>query len=183
MFHAQVCASQLLLQACRCWPLSEQNKLLRRAANRHIQKVADDTSTIRNSASSVASHADSSSCSRQSSIGDKEFEFDNTVMRALAYQRIYKNQYSKLTTQSSANSRSYTVTDEVYASSALSPHTPSFSNSVEHSYRAGHFAPAVGPPFHVHSSLVRSRGGPFGSARNTWSTKVGPNFLASRSGR
>lgn len=40
-------------------------------------------------------------------------------MRALAYQRIYENQRSKLTTQSSANSRSYTDTDKVYASGAL----------------------------------------------------------------
>ncbi|KAF3399651.1 Ankyrin-2 [Talaromyces pinophilus] len=89
--HSQVRALNLLLQACQCRTSTEQLELLRRAENRHIiQKVADDTMTLRSTIGSAAgSQIDSQSISgRQlSSVGETEFEFDSTLIATSAYQR------------------------------------------------------------------------------------------------
>lgn len=71
---------------------SEQAELLRKAESRQIiQKVADDTATLR-TRSYAASRADSSSVTNgQSQMGDTVFDFDDTVVSSLAYRRAFQH--------------------------------------------------------------------------------------------
>lgn len=78
---------------------TEQVELLRKTENRQIiQKVADDTVTLRTRSlySASASRADSVSITRgQPSVGATEFEFDDAVLNSLAYQRAIQHQHSQ----------------------------------------------------------------------------------------
>lgn len=74
---------------------SEQVELLRKAESRQIiQKVADDTASLRTRSNYAASRADSSSLTnRQSQMGDTVFDFDDTVVSSFAYRRALQHSF------------------------------------------------------------------------------------------
>ncbi|PGH14768.1 hypothetical protein AJ80_05812 [Polytolypa hystricis UAMH7299] len=90
--HSQVLALQLLLQACQCRSTTDQVNLLRKAENqRIIQKVVNDTATLKSLSmtSAANSRRDSSVTSvRGSTIGETVFDFDDNVVSAAAYRRV-----------------------------------------------------------------------------------------------
>ncbi|KAF9892168.1 hypothetical protein FE257_002574 [Aspergillus nanangensis] len=122
--RSQVLALQLLLQACQCRSSSEQIDLLRRVENRRIiQKVADDTATLRTSSTYAASsHADTLSIGRQQpSIAGTEFDFDRAVVASVPYRRALQHPRPKPETQSVISSGDHSrTTDEGYGSGFLS---------------------------------------------------------------
>lgn len=87
-----------------------------------IQKVADDTATLRTAMSTASSQADAASwTNRQSSVGDTVFDFDDTVVNAAAYRRALRHSRSKSKQQHPINRevsmRTFnTSSDEGYAS-------------------------------------------------------------------
>ena len=76
---------------------SEQIALLRKAENRQIiQKVADDTATLRTRSHHAMSCADSISLNNgQPSVGDTVFDFDDTVVNSRAYREALRHSRSK----------------------------------------------------------------------------------------
>ncbi|KAL1961782.1 hypothetical protein VTN77DRAFT_1069 [Rasamsonia byssochlamydoides] len=144
--HAQVRALNLLLQACQCRSSSEQIELLRKVESRRIiQKVADDTVTLRSRTSSaVGSQADSRSINnRLSSVGETNFDFDDALVSTDAYRRALQHSRSK----SDANaaivrdpSRRTVITssDEGYASHNTGTTIPARSLSTTSSGGKGH---------------------------------------------
>jgi len=115
---------------------SEQLELLRKTESRMIiQKVADDTATLRTAMSSAGSQADTASwTNRQSSVGDTVFDFDDTVVNAVAYRRALEHSRSKSEGQHQINRdvsrRTFnTSSDEGYASgtTGMVIQTPSLS--------------------------------------------------------
>lgn len=157
---------------------TEQLELLRRAENRHIiQKVADDTVTLRSTISSAASsQVDSLSINgRQlSSIGETEFEFDSALRRTLAYQR-QQGQFQRARIESALSQYSLeedvvlrrgpsvavsnTASDEGYVSRNV---TPSHSLSPNASIRRG---PSLGPNDSITPIHARSNSVSFGTQR------------------
>ncbi|KUL86276.1 hypothetical protein ZTR_08377 [Talaromyces verruculosus] len=177
--HSQVRALNLLLQACQCRTSTEQLELLRRAENRHIiQKVADDTMTLRSTIGSAAgSQIDSQSISgRQlSSVGETEFEFDSTLIATSAYQR-QQGQCQKSRIESAYLSQMHieedvrlrrgismatsdSASDEGYVSRNV---TPSHSLSPNTSIRRG---PSLGPNDSIIPNHARSNSVSFGTQR------------------
>ncbi|EED16830.1 ankyrin repeat protein [Talaromyces stipitatus ATCC 10500] len=174
--HSQVRALNLLLQACQCRSSTEQLELLRKVESRHIiQKVADDTVTLRSTISSVASsQVDSLSINsrRLSSVGDTEFEFDSTLMATLPYQRPRVQsqvvQMQPILPQVEANidfelrrgvsiSTSNSASDEGYASNNV---TPSQSLSPNTSLHRGQ---SLGPNDLIMLNHGRSKSVSFGT--------------------
>ncbi|ESZ93925.1 hypothetical protein SBOR_5684 [Sclerotinia borealis F-4128] len=89
--HGQVQALQLLLMAGQCRDAGTQKSLLALKENRRlIQKVADDTKSLRETQSSTASQISRSA--RQSifgsSLGGSVFEFERTLQQSHPYNNI-----------------------------------------------------------------------------------------------
>lgn len=157
---------------------TEQLELLRRAENRHIiQKVADDTMTLRSTIGSAAgSQIDAQSISgRQlSSVGETEFEFDSTLIATSAYQR-QQGQFRRPRIESALSqihleedvglrrgisvATSNSASDEGYISRNV---TPSHSLSPNTSIRRG---PSLGPNDSIIPNHARSNSVSFGTPR------------------
>lgn len=98
-FRSQVAALNLLIQAVHCHNATQQARLLEDPSNRRIiQKVADDTSTLRASrayteigstALSVISHEDST-------ISSATFDVDRELVNTNPYRKAKAHQESKL---------------------------------------------------------------------------------------
>ncbi|KAI4286724.1 MAG: hypothetical protein L6R35_004023 [Caloplaca aegaea] len=96
--RAQISALNLLLQAAQLPSRPEQADFLKAPQSRHIiQKVADDTMTLRNTMSvagsqrgppTILSHEDSP-------IDEKVFDWDNDIVHAAAYRRALHHNVSK----------------------------------------------------------------------------------------
>ncbi|KAM3075764.1 hypothetical protein ACMFMG_007890 [Clarireedia jacksonii] len=89
--HGQVQALQLLLMAGQCRDAGAQRSLLSLKENeRLIQKIADDTKTLRESQSSAASQATRSvrHSATASIVGGVVFDFDNTLESLELYNGI-----------------------------------------------------------------------------------------------
>ncbi|KAL8765452.1 MAG: hypothetical protein Q9209_007479 [Squamulea sp. 1 TL-2023] len=96
--RAQVSALQLLLQASHCTSRPEQAELLRAPQNRRIiQKVAEDSVTLRASMSTVGSRrgAPTITTTEDFSTEDKVFDWDDEIVNAAIYRRALHHHTSK----------------------------------------------------------------------------------------
>lgn len=136
---------------------TEQIELLRKAENRQIiQKVADDTATLRTRSSYAPSRVDSLSVTnKQSSVGGTVFDFDDTVTASLAYRRALQHSRSTPEQDPSVNgSDTSRLNDEGYGSGiAASPNQSFLAAPVQ----AGGFAMPLRPQDSVFSEHNRSK--------------------------
>ncbi|KAL8991971.1 MAG: hypothetical protein Q9169_007483 [Polycauliona sp. 2 TL-2023] len=96
--RAQVSALQLLLQASQCASRPEQSDLLRAPQNRRIlQKVAEDSITLRASMSTAGSRrsAPTITTAEDMTTEDKVFDWDDDIVNAATYRRALQHHISK----------------------------------------------------------------------------------------
>ncbi|KAL8917418.1 MAG: hypothetical protein Q9172_005857 [Xanthocarpia lactea] len=96
--RAQVSALQLLLQASQCASRPEQAELLSAPQNRRIiQKVAEDSITLRASMSTVGSRtsAPTIKTAEDPTTEDKVFDWDDDIVNAATYRRALHHHISK----------------------------------------------------------------------------------------
>ncbi|KAL8893724.1 MAG: hypothetical protein Q9192_004985 [Flavoplaca navasiana] len=96
--RAQVSALQLLLQASQCASRPEQSELLRAPHNRRIiQKVAEDSITLRASMSTAGSRrsAPTITTTEEMTTADKVFDWDDDIVNAATYRRALQHHMTK----------------------------------------------------------------------------------------
>ncbi|KAL9613567.1 MAG: hypothetical protein Q9167_001900 [Letrouitia subvulpina] len=96
--RAQVSALQLLLQAVQCSSKPEQTEFLQTPRSRQIiQKVVDDTTTLRVSMGTASSSAGPPTIAshEDSTIDGKTFDWDDEIVNSATYRRALKHNTSK----------------------------------------------------------------------------------------
>ncbi|KAL8680712.1 MAG: hypothetical protein Q9186_003110 [Xanthomendoza sp. 1 TL-2023] len=96
--RAQVSALQLLLQASQCASRPEQAELLRAPQNRRIiQKVAEDSVTLRASKSTAGSRRGppTITTTEDFTTEDKVFDWEDDIINAATYRRVLHHHTSK----------------------------------------------------------------------------------------
>ncbi|KAI4249000.1 MAG: hypothetical protein L6R42_009116 [Xanthoria sp. 1 TBL-2021] len=137
--RAQVSALQLLLQASQCASRPEQSELLRAPQNRRIiQKVAEDSVTLRASMSTAGSRRSAPTITTADDITteDKVFDWDDDIVNAATYRRALHHHISNRSIDANDKPQIYqdgrqSVADSEenrdYLSPASSPGRPSDS--------------------------------------------------------
>ncbi|KAL8846507.1 MAG: hypothetical protein Q9221_008410 [Calogaya cf. arnoldii] len=108
--RAQVSALQLLLQASQCASRPEQSELLRAPQNRRIiQKVAEDSITLRASMSTAGSRRSvpTITAAEDMTTEDKVFDWDDDIVNAATYRRALHHYMTKSSVDANDRPRLY----------------------------------------------------------------------------